>query len=99
MLAEFYIAGFLEEMPVIEKEENPTCAGWIIIKVEKAFRNTDGTLPTNLLKVWMRRGCLDECAARCTVGSPVFVCGRIESPGHEGEREVRLVGEKFKYYR
>lgn len=99
MLAEFYIAGYLEQMPVIDKEENPGCAGWIMVRTERAFRNSDGTLSTDLLKVWMRRGCLDECKARCTVGTPVFICGRVESLDHEGELEMRMVGEKFKYYR
>ena len=97
MMADCYVGGRLIEMPVILKGEESYEAGWITVETDRAFRNPDSTLSTNIFRVWLRRGCLDECNARCTIGSIVIVSGRLESVLNGDEREIRIIGEKFRY--
>ena len=93
------IAGYIETEPVIDRVAAGITDAWMKLRIDRAFRNYDGTLSYDVLKVKLWRGIAEECAAACRKGDFVILQGRIESEMKDDESVPLIIAEKVSYPR
>ena len=99
MLSSCIIVGRVKEKPEIRTTSKGNTIAYMLLEVERPFRNEDGPLTTDIFRVVLWRGIAEECAASWHEGSVLVVRGRIETRSEEGKPHVRLIGEKVSLVR
>lgn len=73
------VVGRVKELPVIKETANGNKVAYMLVEVERSFKNAQGDIEKDDFMVTLWRGIAEECHASCTVGSVVGVKGRLQA--------------------
>ncbi|MCR4950263.1 MAG: single-stranded DNA-binding protein [Solobacterium sp.] len=103
MLSSCIIVGRVKEKPEIRTTSKGNTIAYMLVEVDRPFRNEDGTLTTDTFRVVLWRGIAEECAEHCLPGSVVAIRGRLQSSAFEKEENVyyncEVIAEKVTHIR
>ncbi len=101
MLNQSILIGKVVQMPVLQETPNKLKVANLLLEVERGYKNSDGTVDSDIFNVQLWRGIAESCCDLCTIGSILVVKGRLQSFNVHKENttyyNAELVAEKVSF--
>ena len=94
MLNQFVIVGEVQELHNVKEVANGVSTCTLVLNVERTYRNANGDVDIDTLKVTLWQDIAGEAINVCKIGSLVGIRGRLEA---NKNNEVELIAEKLSF--
>ncbi|NLC96616.1 MAG: single-stranded DNA-binding protein [Erysipelotrichaceae bacterium] len=102
MLNQCVLVGKVKELPTIKQTNNGNTYAQLILEVDRNFRNSDGTLSSDLFQVTLWKGIAETCLNLCKLNDVIALKGRLQASVYESEKNktyynAEVIAEKVSF--
>ncbi len=102
MLNQCVLVGRVKELPKAKTTNNGNTVATLLLEVDRNFRNSDGTLGSDLFQVTLWKGIAETCLDVCVVNSIIAVKGRLQASVYETDKNktfynAEIIAEKVSF--
>ncbi|HCY05880.1 MAG TPA: single-stranded DNA-binding protein [Erysipelotrichaceae bacterium] len=102
MLNQCVLVGKVKQLPVIKQTANGNNYAQLVLEVDRNFRNSDGTLSTDLFQVTLWKGIAEMCMDVCKIDDIIALKGRLQAYVYESDKNktyynAEVIAEKVSF--
>lgn len=102
MLNQCVLVGKVKELPVIKQTSNGNNYAQLVLEVDRSFRNSDGTLSSDLFQVTLWKGIAELCMDVCKINDLIALKGRLQASVYENDKNkiyynAEVIAEKVSF--
>ncbi|MCI6271696.1 MAG: single-stranded DNA-binding protein [Erysipelotrichaceae bacterium] len=102
MLNQCVLVGRVKMLPTTKQTSQKNTVAQVLLEVDRNFRNSDGTLGSDIFQVTLWKGIAEMCIDNCKVGSIIAVKGRLQANIYETDKNktfynYEIIAEKVSF--